>query len=71
MLLCVHNDVHALWKSYFVNAHMIGEWPESLLIQPISKCVTRCLWMVGNVVVVCVNDKTLVHIPQFVTLSNV
>ena len=65
MLSCIHNDIHALWKSYFVNARMIGEWRESLIIHPISNRVTPCrwLWVVGDVVVVCVNDKTLVHIP--------
>ena len=62
MLSYVH-DVHALWMSYFVNARMIGEWRESLIIHPISDRVTRWLWVVGDVVVVCVNDKTLVHIP--------
>ena len=62
MLSCVHEDTHALWKSYFVNARIIGAWRESLIIHPISDLVTCCLWVVGDVVV-CVNDKTLVHIP--------
>ena len=55
----------SLWKLYFINARMIGKWRESLIIHPISDLVTRCRWLwVGNdnVVVVCVNDKTLVYI---------
>ena len=65
MLSLLHEDFHALWKSYFVNSCMIGEWRESLIIHPISDLVTHCrwLWVVGDVVVVCVNDKTHVHIP--------
>ena len=64
-LSCLHEDFHALWKSYFVNARMISERRESLIIHPISGLITHCrrLWVVGDVVVVCVNDKTLVHIP--------
>ena len=63
--MCIHEDFHAPWKSYFVNARMISEWRESLIIHPISDLVTRCywLWVVSDVVVVCVSDKTLVHIP--------
>ena len=45
MLACVHNDVHAPWKSYFVNARMIGEWRESLIIHTISDRVTPCRWV--------------------------
>jgi len=38
---------------------------ESLNFRPISDLVTFChwLWVVSNMVVVCVNDKTLVDIP--------
>ena len=32
MLSYVHRDFLALWKSYFVNARMIGKWWESLII---------------------------------------
>ena len=63
-----------------LNARMIGEWQESLIIHPISDLVTHCRWLlvVGDVVVVYVNDKMLVHCTvygktsaQFVILSNV
>ena len=40
MLSCVHEDFHALWKSYFVNARMISERRESLIIHPINDLVT-------------------------------
>ena len=55
-------------KSYFVNARMIGEWH------------TYWLWVVGDVVVICMSsDKTLTsahsvmerHLRNFVILSNV
>ena len=64
MLSRIHEDFYALWN-IFVNARMIGEWWKSLIIHPISDLVTRCrwLWVVGEIGVVCVNDKTLVHIP--------
>ena len=55
MLSCEHNYFHVLWKLYFINACVIGKLRESLIIHPISDLVTHCrwLWVVGDVVVVC------------------